>query len=108
MLSKPVAGAQDLISPEWLNSGECAGNSAWFANRAFPGDAFILGCEEDEILKKPAVGFGLHLTLDGYGGSYERLTNLEAIYEFLDTYPDMIHMTKIMPPYVFKYQRQSA
>ena len=54
-------------------------------------------------MKKPAVGFGLHLTLDGYGCSYERLTNLDAIYEFLDTCPDMIHMTKIMPPYVFKY-----
>ena len=54
-------------------------------------------------MKKPAVGFGLHLTLDGYECSYERLTNLDAIYEFLDTCPDMIHMTKIMPPYVFKY-----
>ncbi len=32
-----------------------------------------------------------------------RLTNLDAIYQFLDTCPDMIHMTKIMPPYVFKY-----
>jgi S-adenosylmethionine decarboxylase len=82
---------------------ECAGKSARFAYRAFPGHAFTLGCEEDDNLKKPAVGFGLHLTLDGYGGSYERLTNLDAIYEFLDTCPDMIHMTKIMPPYVFKY-----
>ena len=54
-------------------------------------------------MKNPAVGFGLHLTLDGYGCSYERLTNLDAIYQFLDTCPDMIHMTKIMPPYVFKY-----
>ena len=54
-------------------------------------------------MKKPAVGFGLHLTLDGYEGSYERLTNLDVIYEFLDTCPDMIHMTKIMPPYAFKY-----
>jgi S-adenosylmethionine decarboxylase len=63
----------------------------------------ILRCEEDGLLKKPEVGFGLHLTLDGYGCSYDRLTNLDAIYQFLDTCPDMIHMTKIMPPYVFKY-----
>jgi S-adenosylmethionine decarboxylase len=79
------------------------GDGARFASRALPGDAFTLGCEEDDNLKKPAVGFGLHLTLDGYGCSYERLTNLDAIYEFLDTCPDLIHMTKIMPPYVFKY-----
>jgi S-adenosylmethionine decarboxylase len=52
---------------------------------------------------KPEVGFGLHLTLDGYGGSYERLTDLDLIYQFLETCPDMIHMTKIMPPHVFKY-----
>jgi S-adenosylmethionine decarboxylase len=80
-----------------------AGNSARFACRALPGDVPTLGCEEDGNLKKPAVGFGLHLTLDGYGCSYERLTNLDAIYEFLDTCPDIIRMTKIMPPYAFKY-----
>jgi len=80
-----------------------AGHSARFACRALPGDVFTSGCEEGGNLKKPAVGFGLHLTLDGYGCSYERLTNLDAIYEFLDTCPDLIHMTKIMPPYAFKY-----
>src|SRR4030042_4274720 len=75
-----------------------AGDGARCACRAFPGDPFILGCEEENNLKKPAVGFGLHLTLDGYECSYERLTNLDAIYEFLDTRPEMIHMTKITPP----------
>ena len=54
-------------------------------------------------MKKPTVGFGLHLTMDGYGGSPEQLANLDAIYEFLEHCPDLIHMTKIMPPYVFKY-----
>jgi S-adenosylmethionine decarboxylase len=54
-------------------------------------------------LKKPEIGFGLHLTLDGYGCSQERLANLDLIYEFLEHCPDLIHMTKIMPPYVFKY-----
>jgi S-adenosylmethionine decarboxylase len=54
-------------------------------------------------LRKPAIGFGLHLTLDGYGCNQEQLANLEAIYEFLDHCPDLIQMTKIMPPYVFKY-----
>jgi len=54
-------------------------------------------------LKKPEVGFGLHLTLDGYGCSQENLANLDLIYEFLEDCPDLINMTKIMPPYVFKY-----
>jgi len=54
-------------------------------------------------LKRAVPGFGLHLTLDGYGCTYESLTNLDAIYQFLDTCPDLIQMTKIMPPYVFKY-----
>ena len=54
-------------------------------------------------MKNPVPGFGLHLTLDGYGCSYEQLTNLDLIYQFLDHCPDMIQMTKIMPPYVFKY-----
>ena len=54
-------------------------------------------------MKKPAIGFGLHLTLDGYGGGQEQLANLDLIYEFLEHCPDLIHMTKIMPPYVFKY-----
>lgn len=54
-------------------------------------------------MKKPEVGFGLHLTLDGYGCSQENLANLDLIYEFLEDCPDLINMTKIMPPYVFKY-----
>ena len=59
-------------------------------------------------MKKPAIGFGLHMTLDGYGCSPERLANLDAIYEFLEHCPDLIAMTKIMPPYVFKYHGKVA
>ena len=54
-------------------------------------------------MHKPEPAFGLHLTLDGYGCPPERLTNLDLIYQFLDRCPDLIDMTKIMPPYVFKY-----
>jgi S-adenosylmethionine decarboxylase len=60
--------------------------------------------EEDGTLKRPALGFGMHMTLDGYGSSHEQLANLDAIYEFLEHCPDVIQMTKIMPPYVFKYR----
>jgi S-adenosylmethionine decarboxylase len=49
------------------------------------------------------MGFGPHLVLDGYGCEYDRLTDLSLIYRFLDECPERIGMTKIMPPYVFKY-----
>jgi S-adenosylmethionine decarboxylase len=62
--------------------------------------------EEDGELKNPTLGYGMHLTLDGYDCNPEKLANLDSIYEFLDRCPDLIRMTKIMPPYVFKYQAQ--
>ncbi len=48
-------------------------------------------------------GFGQHLMMDGYGCDREKLMDLDFIYDFLSRYPDEINMTKIMPPYVFKY-----
>ncbi len=48
-------------------------------------------------------GFGQHLMMDGYGCDREKLMDLDWIYDFLSRYPDEIDMTKIMPPYVFKY-----
>jgi S-adenosylmethionine decarboxylase len=58
-------------------------------------------------LRKPTLGFGLHLTLDAYGCNREALENLDTIYKFLDQAPDLIQMTKIMPPYVFKYEAKA-
>ena len=58
-------------------------------------------------LKKPEYGFGMHLMLDGYGCDRERLENLSLIYNFLSDYPAKIKMTKIMPPYVFRYDATS-
>jgi S-adenosylmethionine decarboxylase len=48
-------------------------------------------------------GFGPHLMLDGYGCEQAKLADLEHIYRVLDEFPVEIGMTKIMPPYVFKY-----
>ena len=45
----------------------------------------------------------MHLAIDGYGGDRQKMQNLELIYEVLDSYPAEIGMTKIMPPYVFRY-----
>jgi S-adenosylmethionine decarboxylase len=49
------------------------------------------------------VGFGPHLMLDGYGCDKQKLQDLNLIYRILDELPNQIGMTKIMPPYVFKY-----
>jgi S-adenosylmethionine decarboxylase len=48
-------------------------------------------------------GFGPHLMLDGYGCAKAKLEDLNLIYRVLDDLPVRIGMTKIMPPYVFKY-----
>jgi S-adenosylmethionine decarboxylase len=42
--------------------------------------------------------------IDGYGCDNAKLQDIGLIYEFLSDYPDRIDMTKIMPPYVFKYE----
>lgn len=42
--------------------------------------------------------------VDGYGCDRAKLENIAHIYEFLSEYPDRINMTKIMPPYVFRYE----
>lgn len=52
---------------------------------------------------KPEFGFGVHLMLDGYGCDREKLEDLSLIASFLDEYPAKMGMTKIMPPYVFRY-----
>lgn len=54
-------------------------------------------------MKNPEYGFGMHLMLDGYGCDRRRLEDLSLIYDFLSQYPAHMEMTKIMPPYVFRY-----
>lgn len=47
--------------------------------------------------------FGPHLLLEAYGSPKEKLQDIGIISDLLDTYPAKLQMTKIMPPYVFKY-----
>jgi S-adenosylmethionine decarboxylase len=47
--------------------------------------------------------FGPHLALDCYQCDQALLKDLSLVYETLDECPDYIGMTKIMPPYVFRY-----
>ncbi len=45
----------------------------------------------------------MHLIIDGYSKNSDILQSEEGIYQLLDQYPAEIGMTKIAPPYVFKY-----
>lgn len=47
--------------------------------------------------------FGPHLMLEAYGSPKIKLSDIGIISDLLDIYPENLEMTKIMPPYVFKY-----
>jgi S-adenosylmethionine decarboxylase len=47
--------------------------------------------------------FGPHLVLEAYGCPQEKLADLGLVSQTLDAYPEQLDMTKIMPPYVFRY-----
>ena len=72
-----------------------------------PGQQLAQLSKEVAKLKKPEYGFGMHLMLDGYGCNRERLEDISLIYNFLSEYPAQIKMTKIMPPYVFRYDAEN-
>jgi S-adenosylmethionine decarboxylase len=46
----------------------------------------------------------MHLTIDGFGGKYEKLASEETVRRFLDECPELIGFTKIAPPYVYRYE----
>jgi S-adenosylmethionine decarboxylase len=45
----------------------------------------------------------MHLTIDGFGGDRELLSNESLVRSLLDRYPGEISMTKIAPPFVYRY-----
>jgi S-adenosylmethionine decarboxylase len=46
----------------------------------------------------PTGRFGLHLTLDGYGGDPERLGDAEVVRAWLDELPEVLAMNKLIEP----------
>ena len=44
--------------------------------------------------------FGEHITVDGYGGSPERLNDKEAVYSTLSELCDVLHMRPLMKPFI--------
>ncbi len=47
--------------------------------------------------------FGPHLMVDAYGCEKAKLEDMGLVASILDELPTAIDMTKIMPPYVFRY-----
>jgi len=50
----------------------------------------------------PAPGFGVHLTLDGYGGSLQLLADREHVQTCLSELPERLGMHKIIEPSVME------
>lgn len=49
----------------------------------------------------------MHLIIDGYITDPKKTQDMEFIYEFLDTYPQQIEMTKVSTPQVAPHQTTS-
>ena len=45
----------------------------------------------------------MHLIIDGFGSNPKLLESEELVYQLLADYPAQIGMTKVAPPYVFRY-----
>ena len=45
--------------------------------------------------------FGEHITIDGYGGSYEKLNNKELVLSCLNELPEKLEMNKLAEPSVY-------
>jgi len=52
---------------------------------------------------KDLKGFGLHLTLDGYGGRQDLLADTKLVRKVLDRLPQFLQMKKISEPCVIWY-----
>lgn len=46
--------------------------------------------------------FGEHLTIDGYGGNFEKLNNKELVFKCLSELPEKIGMNKFAEPSVYQ------
>ena len=53
-------------------------------------------------MKKPTTcNFGEHLTIDGYGGDFDKLNSREIVLDCLDKLPVILGMKKLADPQVY-------
>lgn len=48
-------------------------------------------------------GFGPHLMIDGYNANPTKLADAELVRRVLDELPVEMEMTKVLPPFVYRY-----
>ncbi|WP_026234731.1 adenosylmethionine decarboxylase [Calidithermus timidus] len=53
-------------------------------------------------------GFGPHLMIDGYNANAEKLADFELVRRVLDELPTEMGMTKVLPPFVYRYDGQGG
>lgn len=47
------------------------------------------------------MNFGEHVTIDGYGGSFDKLNDKKLVFDVVDELPDLLQMKKLSTPAVF-------
>ena len=50
----------------------------------------------------------MHLVVDGYATDRKKLSDVDLVRNFLDEYPEMLGMTKMIPPQVFTYSGETS
>lgn len=48
------------------------------------------------------ITFGEHLTIDGYGGDYEKLDSKETVFKIVNELPELLSMTKLSEPQIYR------
>lgn len=67
-----------------------------------------MACETaGEACCGPTGRFGLHLTLDGYGGAPQRLGDPELVRAWLDALPEALGMRKLIRPCLVEVDAQN-
>jgi S-adenosylmethionine decarboxylase len=61
----------------------------------------------DAAYRGPTGRFGLHFTLDGYGGAPERLGDAEVVRAWLDELPEVLGMNKLIRPCLIEVGAQN-
>jgi len=56
--------------------------------------------QDGNKINSETINFGVHLTLDGYGGDVEKLNDKDLVWKCLDELPDKLGMHKILGPEV--------
>ena len=50
----------------------------------------------------------MHLIMEGYGNDPQKIQDTEFIFNFLDTYPKQIGMTKVSIPKITQYENSNS